>query len=166
MNGSRRVTITAAVLLVACLAGSIVFLRRIDQLRTGATLEDVLFITSPKAVKRLSLGYDGLLADIYWTRAVQYFGGRHVAGASHFRLLAPLLEITTTLDPHLVVAYQFGANFLSPKPPNGAGMPVTESRHSLLARPADCRSPGQRSSSRTRPPSWTYCVRERSATRC
>ena len=123
MNGSRRVTITAAVLLVACLAGSIVFLRRIDQLRTGATLEDVLFITSPKAVKRLSLGYDGLLADIYWTRAVQYFGGRHVAGASHFRMLAPLLEITTTLDPHLVVAYQFGANFLSPKPPNGAGMP-------------------------------------------
>ncbi len=123
MNGSRKVTITAAVLLVACLAGSIVFLRRIDQLRSGATLEDVLFITSPKAVKRLSLGYDGLLADIYWTRAVQYFGGRHVAGASHFRMLAPLLEITTTLDPHLVVAYQFGANFLSPKPPNGAGMP-------------------------------------------
>ncbi len=123
MNGSRRVTITASVLLLACLAGSIVFLRRIDQLRTGATLEDVLFLTSPKAVKRLSLGYDGLLADIYWTRAVQYFGGRHVAGASHFRLLAPLLEITTALDPHLVVAYQFGANFLSPKPPNGAGMP-------------------------------------------
>jgi tetratricopeptide (TPR) repeat protein len=123
MNGSRKVTITAAVLLVACLAGSIVFLRQIDRLRTGATLEDVLFITSPTAVKRLSLGYDGLLADIYWTRAVQYFGGRHVAGASHFRLLAPLLEITTTLDPHLVVAYQFGANFLSPKPPNGAGMP-------------------------------------------
>jgi hypothetical protein len=92
-------------------------------MRTGATLEDVLFITSPKAVKRLSLGYDGLLADIYWTRAVQYFGGRHVAGASHYRLLAPLLEITTTLDPHLVVAYQFGSNFLSPKPPNGAGMP-------------------------------------------
>jgi ABC-type molybdenum transport system ATPase subunit/photorepair protein PhrA len=50
--------------------------------------------------------------------------------------------------------------------PNGAGKPVTELRHSLLARPADCRSRGRRSSSRTRPPSWTYCVRERSATRC
>ncbi len=37
--------------------------------------------------------------------------------------------------------------------PNGAGKPVTELRHSLLARPADCRLPGQRSSSRTRPPS-------------
>jgi tetratricopeptide (TPR) repeat protein len=123
MNRSKTVTITATTLLVVCLAGSIFFLRRIDQARTNATLEDVLFVTSPKAVKRLSLGYNGLLADLYWTRAVQYFGGRHVAGASHFKLLAPLLEITTTLDPNLVVAYQFGANFLSPKPPNGAGMP-------------------------------------------
>ncbi len=123
MNSSRTVTITAAVLLVACLSGSIFMLRCIDQVRTNATLEDILFISSPSAVKRLSLGYEGLLADIYWTRAVQYFGGRHAAGADHYRLLAPLLEITTTLDPHLVVAYQFGANFLSPKPPNGAGMP-------------------------------------------
>jgi tetratricopeptide (TPR) repeat protein len=54
---------------------------------------------------------------------VQYFGARHAAHASHYRQLAPLLAITTTLDPHLVVAYQFGANFLSPEPPYGAGMP-------------------------------------------
>lgn len=123
MNHSRKVSITASVLLIVCLAGSVFFLNLIDGLRTGATLEDVLFISSPKAVKRMSLGYNGLLADIYWTRAVQYFGGRHVARASHYRLLAPLLAITTTLDPQLVVAYQFGANFLSPPPPNGAGMP-------------------------------------------
>jgi hypothetical protein len=37
--------------------------------------------------------------------------------------LAPLLEITTELDPHLVVAYDFGANFLAPPAPNGAGLP-------------------------------------------
>jgi len=123
MNRSRTVTITASLLLIACLAGSAFILSRIDRMRTGATLEDVLFVSSPKMVKRLSLGYDGLLADIYWTRAVQYFGGRHAERASHYHLLAPLLAITTTLDPHLVVAYQFGANFLSPKPPNGAGMP-------------------------------------------
>lgn len=123
MNRSRKVTVAAGLLLVACLAGSVYFLRRIDRVRTGGTLEDVLFVSSPKMVKRLSLGYDGLLADIYWTRAVQYFGGRHVARASHYRLLAPLLAITTTLDPHLVVAYQFGSNFLAPAPPNGAGMP-------------------------------------------
>lgn len=123
MNRSRKVTILASVVLIICLAGSAFVLNLTDRVRTGATLEDVLFVSSPKAVKRLSLGYDGLLADIYWTRAVQYFGGRHVARANHFHLLAPLLAITTTLDPHLVVAYEFGANFLSPKPPNGAGMP-------------------------------------------
>jgi hypothetical protein len=38
-------------------------------------------------------------------------------------LLAPLLEITTELDPRILPAYSFGANFLAPKPPNGAGSP-------------------------------------------
>jgi tetratricopeptide (TPR) repeat protein len=105
------------------LAGSVLLLRSIDRQRTGATLEEVLYISSPKLLKHLSLGYDGLLADIYWTRAVQYFGDKLTKGSEHFDLLAPLLEITTTLDPHLLVAYEYGANFLSPKPPFGAGQP-------------------------------------------
>ena len=123
MTGSRQVTVVASLVLLFCLAASILSLRQIDQVRNKATLEEVLFVTSPKMVKRMSLGYDGLLADIYWTRAVQYFGGHHAGRARDFRLLAPLLEITTTLDPKLLVAYQFGANFLAPKPPNGAGLP-------------------------------------------
>jgi len=106
------------------LASSIFLLRRLDQVRTTATLDEVLYLNSPKWIKRLSLGYTGLLADIYWTRAVQYFGGKHVtAAAKDYRLLYPLLEITTELDPKLIVAYQFGANFLAPKPPDGAGQP-------------------------------------------
>ncbi len=123
MSRSRQVTVVFSVLLAVCLAGSIVLLRRLDQARTGATLEEVLYISSPKALKRMSLGYDGLLADIYWTRAVQYFGNRHHDGAQRYDLLAPLLEITTGLDPHLLVAYEYGANFLAPKPPGGGGMP-------------------------------------------
>jgi len=117
-----NVTITTTTLLVVFFVGSILALRRVDGMRPNATLQDVLFISSPKVLKRLSLGYDGLLADIYWTRAVQYFGERHAHRASQYSLLAPLLEITTTLDPHLLVAYQFGANFLAPAPPYGAGM--------------------------------------------
>ena len=65
----------------------------------------------------MSLGYEGLLADVYWTRAIQYFGEHHHRGAENYALLAPLLEMTTALDPHLVVAYDFGANFLAPAPP-------------------------------------------------
>ncbi len=123
MTGTQRVTLVFSLLLTASLAGSVLLLRRLDQVRSTATLEEVLYISSPKALKRLSLGYDGLLADIYWTRAVQYFGTKHHEGARRFDLLAPLLEITTTLDPQLLVAYEYGANFLSPKPPAGAGMP-------------------------------------------
>ncbi len=123
MSASRRTSVISSLLLVVSLSGSALLLHRLDQIRNRATLQEVLYISSPKVLKRLSLGYDGLLADVYWTRTVQYFGGHHHADAEHYDLLAPLLEITTTLDPHLIVAYQFGANFLAPKPPNGAGKP-------------------------------------------
>jgi hypothetical protein len=123
MSGSRRVSVIFSALLLSTFIGSVLLLRRVDQVRTNATLEEVLYISSPQALKRLSLGYNGLLADIYWTRAVQYYGNKHHDGAQRYDLLAPLLEITTTLDPQLLVAYEYGANFLAAKPPNGAGMP-------------------------------------------
>lgn len=118
-----RVTIVAGTVLLICLALSIATLRKIDALRSGATLQEVLYIPSAETVKRMSLGYDGLLADIYWTRVVQYFGGHHHAGAKEYLLLKPLLEITTRLDPHLIPAYEFGSIFLAQKPPEGAGDP-------------------------------------------
>lgn len=123
MTASQRVTFTAGTLLVFLLLGSTLLLRQLDHLRSSATLQEVLYLPSPTIVKRLSLGYDGLVADIYWTRAVQYFGGHRSAGNHNYRLLAPLLEITTYLDPHLLVAYDFGAHFLAPPFPNGAGEP-------------------------------------------
>lgn len=123
MTSSQRVTAAAALLLVLCMAGSVALLRLLDRDRPAQSLQDVLYVSSPEALKRMSLGYDGLLADIYWTRAVQYFGGNHFRGSGHYSLLAPLLEITTALDPHLIVAYDFGASFLAPAPPLGAGEP-------------------------------------------
>lgn len=119
----RTVALVLGGAMVLSLAGSVLLLRHIDRLREGATLEEVLYIPSPKILKAMSLGYTGLAADIYWTRAVQYFGSHHRAHAQEYRLLGPLLDITTTLDPHLVVAYRFGATFLAQKPPEGAGEP-------------------------------------------
>jgi tetratricopeptide (TPR) repeat protein len=123
MNYSRKVSLVAGTCVVFSLAASAVLLHRIDKLRPRATIEDVLYLNSPKVLKRASLGYDGLLADIYWTRAVQYFGGRHHDREQSYNLLYPLLEIATHLDPQLTVAYQFGASFLAPPPPDGAGQP-------------------------------------------
>ena len=54
---------------------------------------------------------------------MQYFGTQMQNRSRSFDLLAPLLNITTTLDPKLVVAYRFGAVFLAEHPPGGAGRP-------------------------------------------
>jgi hypothetical protein len=118
-----RVQAIAGTLLGLCLLGSVLLLQQVDTLRPKATLEEALYISSPGVLQHLSLGYSSLLADIYWTRAVQYFGTKHHELAMDYHLLAPLLDITAHLDPHLIVAYQFGSNFLAPAPPNGAGMP-------------------------------------------
>jgi len=123
MTTHARTTKIAATALLVCLVSTAFALHHLDRIQTQTTSEDVLYLSSPKVLKRLSLGYDGLLADLYWTRAIQYFGTKHYQHARDYKLLAPLLEITTTLDPHLIVAYEFGANFLAPPPPFGSGMP-------------------------------------------
>jgi tetratricopeptide (TPR) repeat protein len=123
MKASARVNVVASAVLVLALVGTVGTLHAIDHLRRGAAFQEVLYIRSPKALKRISLGYTGLLADLYWTRAVQYFGYQHHEHSSDFHLLAPLLEIATQLDPKLLPAYQFGSNFLAPNPPSGAGDP-------------------------------------------
>jgi tetratricopeptide (TPR) repeat protein len=123
MKRSSKVIIFAALLLLLGMSGSVLLLQQLDRVRTGATLQEFLYISSPKMLKRLSLGYEGLLADIYWTRAVQYYGGLHHVGGGRYELLWPLLNITTQLDPHILPAYEYGATFLSEKPPNGAGVP-------------------------------------------
>lgn len=120
-RSQRGVSVTLCVIMLAMLAGSTLSLRRIHADRPEAHLEDVLYIPSAKALKRISLGYNGLLADIYWTRAVQYFGWKHKQRSHEYPLLYPLLDVTTELDPQLIVAYRFGATFLAQEPPDGAG---------------------------------------------
>ncbi|MGA7969279.1 MAG: hypothetical protein WCC32_16005 [Terriglobales bacterium] len=123
MTSARRVNVVAATVLLLSMAGGVGMLTVIDRMQMRRPAQEALYIRSSKTLRRLCLGYTGLMADIYWTRAVQYFGMQHHQGARDFRLLAPLLQVTTELDPHMLPPYQFGANFLGPKPPNGAGLP-------------------------------------------
>lgn len=99
--------------------------KSIDQ-QFGSALsqrEELIFLPSEAKFSRLSGGYSGLLAAIYWTRAVQYYGRHRLAHAKEFALLGTMLDITTSLDPHLLIAYRFGSLFLAGKPPEGAGNP-------------------------------------------
>ena len=85
---------------------------------------EVLYLWSGPQVRRLADGFANLLADIYWLRTVQYFGTqRAFAERSNFALLRPLVDITTSLDPRMEIAYRYGATFLAEAYPAGAGDP-------------------------------------------
>ncbi len=133
----------AVAALPALLGGAYALQWRIDaRVQTLEAEQEVLLVSSPALIKKLSLGYEALLADIYWTRVVQYYGGKRRDHDPNFQLLAPLLEITTTLDPQLLIAYKFGAIFLTEPPPRGAGRPdlaVTLVQKGIRANPDEWR---------------------------
>jgi tetratricopeptide (TPR) repeat protein len=96
----------------------------IDEQRNSLSQErDEVLIRSGKLAKLMSLEFAPFMADVYWTRAVQYYGNKHLSGQHNLELLWPLLDIATTLDPNLLPAYRFGAMFLSQAAPTGAGRP-------------------------------------------
>ena len=83
----------------------------------------LFYFRAPHAARRAVLGFDGIAADIYWIRALQYYGATKLSTdpAKRYDDLYPLLDLTTTLDPHFDIAYKFGAIFLSERFPNGPG---------------------------------------------
>ena len=84
----------------------------------------VLWVRSGPLAERLALGFDNIVADVYWIRAVVYFGGqRQATQQNQFDQLFPLLDLVTSLDPHFRIAYRFGSIFLAEPYPGGAGQP-------------------------------------------
>jgi hypothetical protein len=99
--------------------------RRVDASRAQLHAHhELLYASSPRFVRVLFAGFEDVAADVYWLRVVQYFGSERLYGQSRdFGLLFPLIDITTTLDPRLEVAYRYGAIFLCEAAPVGAGRP-------------------------------------------
>src|SRR6185503_11238995 len=95
--------------------------------------DDSLYLTSPRAARRMTLSYHALAADLYWIRAIQYFGGtRRMVEAGQtiadqdrrqYAALYPLLDLTTSLDPRFNLAYRFDSIFLAEPAPRGPGRP-------------------------------------------
>lgn len=111
--------------LIALFAAVTELQRRIDE-RFGEyrATEEILYVDDGEALKKVLLGFESIASDLYWLRTVQYFGGQRLESTEkHFELLEPLLNITTTLDPHLKIAYTYGATFLAEDWPRGAGEP-------------------------------------------
>jgi hypothetical protein len=124
MNARTWGSVFLSIVFVAGFAGIWRLQRTIDAQRDASHQEkDDLVLRSGPMLKAISLEYAPLMADLYWTRVVQYYGDKNVRHDTNFELLWPLLDVTTTLDPNLLVAYRFGSMFLSEGPPSGAGRP-------------------------------------------
>src|SRR5207247_9766088 len=108
--------IAIGVVLIALLMTAAVALQRVRDRAFGIRrVEDSsLYMTSPASVQRLALEYRAMAADLYWIRALQYFGGtrRMVAAGQpiadenqrQYAALYPLLDLTTSLDPRFNLA--------------------------------------------------------------
>jgi hypothetical protein len=103
---------------------------------TARAQHEGLYLWSGEQIRRLTPGFEDLMADVYWLRTVQYFGSqRAYATDKRFDLLGPLVTITTDIDPRLEIAYRYGATFLAEQRPLGAGNP--EAAIVLLRRGVD-----------------------------
>jgi len=116
--------LAAAVVVVALMLASSGILRARDSRTLVSTAtERWLYVRSPRVMRLLSMNFSAISADSYWLRTIQHFGGDRLSHqrSGAFELLYPLLDLTTSLDPHFTVAYRFGAIFLSEPPPGGPG---------------------------------------------
>ena len=108
-------------LVVAGIVAVIMLSRVIDQHRPPVQqgiAEENLYLNGNTA-KRLSLGFNGLVADWYWMRSLQYVGRKVLdseqgpmldnLGTLNLKLLAPLLDNATTLDPTFIEPYEYAA---------------------------------------------------------
>jgi tetratricopeptide (TPR) repeat protein len=86
---------------------------------------NLLYVRSPQVLRRATLSFHALVADVYWIRAVQHYGGTKLSDAPNkqYDVLYPLLDLTTSLDPYFDVVYKFGSVFLAEPYPAGAGRP-------------------------------------------
>jgi tetratricopeptide (TPR) repeat protein len=113
-------TASLAVLILSGLFGAIAATRWMEEHRSSSQLvpaEETLYVKGA-AARRMSLAFNGIMADWYWMRSLQYVG-RKALGQEKIRidnlseldlkLLAPLLDTAATLDPQFMAVYEYGA---------------------------------------------------------
>lgn len=113
--------LTLVAVIVIGLGATFLVSRAIDANRpvADAAFEEERLYLSGRAARRISLGFEGLMADWYWMRSLQYVGRKIMSvpdnvpiddlGALNLKLLAPLLDVSTTLDPQFMEAYEYAA---------------------------------------------------------
>ncbi|MBX7056077.1 MAG: glycoside hydrolase family 15 protein [Pyrinomonadaceae bacterium] len=115
-------TILPLAIIIAGFGGVIGLSGYLDRIRPAlpADYDDSDLTMNGSRLKGFALGFEGLMADWYWMRSLQYIGGKIIKSNSDFvniddlsnlnpRLLYPMLQNATDLDPHFIAAYSYGA---------------------------------------------------------
>jgi hypothetical protein len=137
MHATLRSLVAAVLVAVLIGAAAAVQAARESMFPRPVSTADSLYITSGTALRRMAVGYSAIAADLYWIRAIQYYGGVKLrlqkegprpatttgGEPQDYTLLYPLLDLTTSLDRSFNIAYRFGAIFLAEPYPGGAGRP-------------------------------------------
>ena len=97
---------------VFCLAGLFFSSLNIDKKYPPVVIEDLLYLPSGKFLQGAALGFDEMLADLLWIKAIGYFGSHAVTDQDYF-WLSHILDIVTTLDPFFQYPYEFGGVILA-----------------------------------------------------
>lgn len=71
------------------------------------------FVPDPGSARALAVGFDAILADYHWLRAVQIVGGAAVVDHDHAEQLGQLVDVVTTLNPHVDHPYRFASIWLT-----------------------------------------------------
>lgn len=82
-------------------------------------VEELLYFPSGDFIQGKVGGFDLLVADWIWLRAIQYYGHHRLTDAK-FKYLGHILDVLTTLDPRFIHAYTFGSLLLT----HDAGEPL------------------------------------------
>ncbi len=123
-----KIDLLLALVFIACLIGAVAVSHGLSRNRkdgANSSGEDQLYLNG-RSARRMSLAFNGLAADWYWMRSLQYVGRKVVKyedehggqfdltnlSTLDLRLLPSLLDVTTTLDPQFIPAYEYGAVIL------------------------------------------------------
>jgi len=121
MSNERLKNITLGLVILVGIASAALLVRWTDKLRPPVdpnAMDESLYLND-KTARRMSLGFNGLAADWYWMRSLQYVGKKLLISTGdislddlsglNIKLLAPLLDTATTLDPEFIEPYEYGA---------------------------------------------------------
>lgn len=114
-------TISLVLIVVVGMIFTVILAKSLDARRIpeDPNIVDESLYLNGKTAKRMSLGFNGLAADWYWMRSLQYVGRKIInlpenvsldsLDQLNLKILPSLLDTATTLDPQFIEPYEYAA---------------------------------------------------------